>query len=644
MLVNGFAVAGSAFIGAGLRRRPAWLLFLISMRFLAPHFLNLTWLALIPLVLYLFRKKAWRVPVSTLLFFRSLSREHQESAWLRRLKKWLSLLLTLVIIATAVLALSRPAGEVGAESPGAVIVMVDRSASMAAVDVQGRSRLEITRQQLRDRLRTLPDQVVLSLIAFDAKPRVLLSRSRNRRECLRLLAEIQVTPMEAKPDAALAVARRIAELEPRTQIWHGGDKPFASTEGLTYAFISSALDHLQNIGITGFQIRPAPLARDRYEAFVKISAAKNNHHKITATLEVTLAGRLSQLRELELQPGSSTALILPLEGLRGQKLQLQLKADADSLGLDNAVAAQLPETRPLVVAWVAEKADPFTELALSSMIESGRIEMLKGTPQAWPLKVKPDVYVFENWLPNEWPDDRPVVALNPANSLGPLQLRRLQEPGLPHDSVRSVASDHPLLFRVNTSRLAITQTSILDPGNALEPLWMAGAEPVLAAGEIQGQRVVVTAFSPARSEQLALLPAFPLLLGNALYWCAENHEALAGLRTQSTGDLITENGLIEWTEWDGRQWLETSDEASNGLLSLQRIGLWKSAENSGISLLASSEETDLPQQDTTSPADKATPPAIVATAGISDWPALLLWLTLLFLLAENFLMHRKAVF
>ena len=182
------------------------------------------------------------MPVSTLLFFRSLSREHQESAWLRKLKKWLSLLLTLLIIAALVLALSRPAGETGADSPGAVIVLVDRSASMAAMDAQGRSRLEITRQQLRDQVRSLPDQVVLSLIAFDAKPQVLLSRSRNRRECLRLLAEIQVAPVAAKPEAALAVARRMADLEARTQIWHGGDRALENVEGLTYSFKDSALE------------------------------------------------------------------------------------------------------------------------------------------------------------------------------------------------------------------------------------------------------------------------------------------------------------------------------------------------------------------------------------------------------------------
>ncbi len=613
------------------------------MHFLTPHLLHLAWLALIPLALYLFRKKARRVPVSTLLFFRSLSREHQESAWLRQLKKWLSLLLTLLVIWLAVLALGRPVGHAGNESTGAVIVVVDRSASMAAKDAAGKSRVEEARRLLRDRLNRLPDQVVISLVAYDAKAQVLLSRNRNRRECLRLLDEIRPLPMEGRPDAAVTVVRRLAELEKGTQVWHAGDEAWVDTASLAYEFTSVALPSLTNVGITGFQIRQAPLARDRYEGFVKVTAASANPGKVTATLEVTLAGRLAQLRELELEPGKSSSLILPLEGVRGQRVEMRLKMAGDCLSWDDAVAAPLPNARPLVVAWVAEKPDPFTELAMTSMIEAGRIEMLKGSPAAWPMKDKPDVYVFEQWLPPEWPTDRPVIALNPLKSMGPVQVKPLQGAGLPHDSVRSVAPDHPVLFRVSPTRLAITQTGVLDLGNSFEPLWMAGAEPVLAAGEANGQRVVVTAFSPAKSEQLALLPAFPLMLGNALYWCAEGDEAASGLKVQRPGDLLEEMGLIQWTEWDGTQFNEATDTALSGLLSIQRLGAWQTAEgHAGASVLASVEETDIASKETM-PA--TTPlPKLSGANRFSDWPQMLIWSLLGVLLLESFLFHRKAVF
>lgn len=609
------------------------------MRFLNPSYFHLLWLALIPLALWLFRRQAKRVPVSTLLFFKSLAREHQESAWLRRIKKWLSLLLTLLVLIFAILALARPSSNLSADSPGAVVIVVDHSASMAAKDAQGRTRLDEAKRLVKDRIRSLPDQVVLSLVSFDARPHVLLSRSRNRRECLRLLDELKPVPVEGKTEAALNVAKRLADLESRSRIWLAAD---SSIEDALVDSISVALTEPLNVGITGFQIRHSPLARDRYEAFVKVSAAASNPAKTTSTLEITLAGRIAQLRELELAPGESSALILPLEGLRGQRLEMRLKTAGDGFGWDDGLAAPLPKTKPLTVAWFAEKPDPFTELALSSLIEAGRIEMKKGDPASWPPKQQPDVYVFENWLPKEWPADRPVIALTPLTSSGPLRTRVMR--GVPHDSVRAVQPDHPVVFRASSSRIAVTQTTVLDLPASLEPLWIAGTEPVLAAGEFNGQRLVVTAFSPAQSEQLALLPSFPLILGNALYWCAENSDALTDMRTLHTGEMLNASSLVQWHAWDGDSFIEISDDPANGLLALQRIGAWETDDRSGACALISDAETNLPKlsNDVAVSAQPAAP--LITASAFSTWPKRLIWLALALLLLESFLFHRKAVY
>lgn len=622
------------------------------MTFLNPAYLHLAWLALIPLALYLFRKQAKRIPVSTLLFFRSLSREHQESAWLRRLKRILSLLLTLLVIWLAVLALARPVGEAAADTPGAVVLLVDRSASMAAAE-NGQSRLEVVKAELRERLRALPSQVVVSLVAMDAKAHVLLSRSTNRRECLRLLEELEPRPMEGRPDLARAAVMRLANLDEAAAIWHAGDVPlvWAEEDALSerYGFLNVALERPVNVGITGFQIRPAPLERDRYECFVQVSAGEANEGPVVASLEVTLGGRLAQLREVELEPGATTSLVLPLEGLRGQELRLELETPGDCLGWDDAVVVPLPEVKPLLVAWFAEDADPFTELAMTSLIEAGRIEMLMGDPTAWPMENEPDVYVFEHWLPKAWPKDRPVIALEPLVSAGPIRVRILPRGGLPHEGIRTLTPEHPVLFRVTGSRVALTQSVVLDVPDTLEPLWMAANEPVLLAGESEGQRLVVSAFSPARSEQLALLPALPLVLGNALYWCAESAVEKQGQQRTKPGEVMAAEGLVQWTEWNGTAFVESSQEAAQGWTEIDRLGVW-SVEGgaTGVAVLASVAETNVPSVGRGQVGEKT-----LALAGIqalqvrgswANWPEIMIGCLLLMLLVESYLFHRHAVF
>ena len=98
---------------------------------------------------------------------------------------------------------------------------------------------------------------------------------------------------------------------------------------------------------------------------------------------------------------------------------MEVRAAQEDLGWDNMALLPLPETKPLVVAWLTESPDPFVELALSSLLAEDRIEVLKGGPEDWPLKEKPDVYVFENWVPAGWPTGSPDAVLNPPVSTGP---------------------------------------------------------------------------------------------------------------------------------------------------------------------------------------------------------------------------------
>ena len=677
------------------------------MQLLFPQFLALSLLAIIPIVLYLFRRKSKRIDVSTLVFFKSLAQEHQESAWLRRLKKLLSFLLTLAILMGAVLALARVVFSPRSEDTRTIVVLLDRSASMAVADTEGISRLEKAREEIKSRLDAVPEDVGVALIAYDRRPEIVQPRTLNRRELIGRLDQIDVRPVSQDEEAAIESAITLAQLETPTRIWHAsdhaiGDQGKAAEEGdsgneeepdesngdeatdgdavsddrlavdlpdgVALEFFDFALTDPVNVGFTAFQVRRVPLVHSKFEVFVRVALNSAAPAPVTARLEVGISGLAPlQLRDIDLEPGGSEELVVPIEGVEDQLLHLKLRTANDALSTDNDILAPLPRSRPVVAAVISPQLDPFTEIALMAIQDQGELVMWKGAPDSWPLTEPVDVVVFDNWLPEEWPTDLPVVVINPPSNAGPIRVRPLAGGGVPYDSVRVSDENHPLLFRVSSGRVALMQTALYQVEGSLQPLWLAGTEPVMSAGEVRGQRMVVMGFSVSQSERLPLTASFPILMGNALLWCAENSQAASErIQENRTGDLIEIPGSrtsdgdqtapvaadeLTWTEWRDGQARTTPVAIDEDLLELQRVGVWKTAGGAtGTSYLLSNEESNvagaLPTGAEPSSDVAADEPRSLVTRKLflGDVTWLIVALVLLFLVVENWLFHRHAVY
>lgn len=627
------------------------------MQFLTPQFLWLLLLGIIPLMLYLFRRKSKTVQVATLVFFKSLAREHQESAWLRRLKKWLSFLLTILMLSLAVFVLARLiATQDDPDQYRTVVILLDRSASMAVTDEKGETRLDAAKRILTERLEKVPDEVGIALIAYDVRAEVLQPRTFKRRELISQLDEVQLRPIVEKTEAAFEVAELIAGLEKPSVIWHLSDRLFEKTgeedEDLAVRELILARDVATNAGITAFQIRPVPLEYSRYEVYVQLALNESAAEAVTSRLEVSVGGIPNQHREVDLDPGERLGLTFRLNGVSDQLLQLRLKTEGDVFELDDLVTIPLPDAQPVLAAWIRPdgEEDPYTRFALSSIQESGRFELLKGSPDAWPLSEEVDAVIFDGWLPEIWPEDIPAVVINPPGSSGPVLARALADP-IPYDSVRVGNESHPVLFRVSSGRVALTQTALFQSAGSLEPLWLAGPDPILAAGEVGGQKLVIMGFSPGASERLPLTASFPLLMGNALLWCVDRNDmSSTGVELLSTGDLARVTGdTIEWSQWQGRGMDSRKRPLEQDVIEMDRIGVWKTFDGAGdllqqgTSHILSAAESNIPVR---GEAQSENDDAYFASAG-GIGGKLKLWILsglVLILLLESWLFHRHAVY
>lgn len=582
------------------------------MRFLEPS--ALVWAAVLAgvLALYLFRRRPRRMVVSALSFFKTLSAAHQESAWLRFLKRLLAILLSVLLVSAAVGWLAQLTFSESDNSLKTVVLLIDRSAPMAVrPSLKELNRLESGWRSLRARLANLPGGTGVVVIAYDTRPEILLGRTLNRHAVQSVLDKIVPLPISGNSERALALARSLAALEQPAAIWHLTDQlpmvnppgtasatglltssaaagisgegqsldvasakrslqappplsaasaasvPLAVSAEADSAFVGaraaipvitivSPLPVVVNAGITAFHLRRQPLEHDRYEAFVQVEGV--SPEEVDAELEIRMDDRLTGIRKVPIGAGARTRLLLPFAASECSRLRLSLHLPGDMLTSDNAISVPIPGSWPVHVAWVCDTPEPYTELALRALADSG-LEITHLKPAQWPPRQMPDVAIFQNTVPPAGAPPCALILLNPTAPLQGLPLVPLATGGIPVDRLRVHDETHPVLYGIASARLALTQTAALSADSVLEPLWTGPAGPLLCAGEINGKRVAAMGFSPLESERLVLTPSYPLLLGNALFWCAENSRQRSQGKHLKTGTLL-ELGSADfvWTD------------------------------------------------------------------------------------------------
>jgi hypothetical protein len=460
-----------------------------------------------------------------------------------------------------------------------------------------------------------------------------------------------------------------------------------------------SLESPTNVGVTAFQLRKLPLERARFEAFVQIHAASpapvEARPPRRARLEIRLGRTLVAVRDLMIEPGGRERLLIPVAGEAGGTLSLRVGAEGDVLPTDDELHARIPETRPTRVLWIAPEPDPFTQLALASLGDESDIEVLHGGPDSWPPEspdgerppprtspclprlpsrrrqassVEPragfDVAIFERWAPPEWPKGISVIVIDPPGPAGPVRAARLKGDGLPVTALRPADERHPVLYGVATPRVEVTQTAVLESEGPLAPLWVGPSGPVLAAGDVRGQRVVVMAFAPGRSERLPLMASFPLLMGNAIYWSAAGAGRAAGpveangtRPDRRTGELVPcPGGEITWSVPTPTGTSEEAVPVRGRFALLDRVGLWRAGDAEGSAALLSPRET-LVSAKAGPTGDGEAGGASLAARGRphasggeasgflrGDLTPLLMWAILVVLAVESYLFHRRAVY
>lgn len=320
-----------------------------------PGFYSLSsaWLLLlvVPLVLFYFLKlKRPRTEIPSLALWRQVINDRRVNSPFQKFKRNLLLLLQLLLLLLLVLACMQPFMKAGTERAEYLPILIDCSASMAALDKpNGRSRLDAAKQRVAKLIDDLlPDQRV-SLIAVHSTAQRLTDFTNNKRLLRSALDKLEVVDVPSKLEDALRMTQALSRTVPIETVIIYSDGNFPPQVDFELPF---TLNFQQlpaggsNVGVTAFNARRSQ--SDSWDVFVRIAGSET--FDTSVDVELLRDGKPDAEETVFIEKGASTRLVFHVEADRPASLEIRLNSDGfDSLAADNVAYLKLPAGRPLNV-------------------------------------------------------------------------------------------------------------------------------------------------------------------------------------------------------------------------------------------------------------------------------------------------------
>lgn len=500
------------------------------MSFLFPLAAWLGLLALPVIAFYLLKTRQRRKPVSTLLFWNQLQPKIENSPLWRKLRRWLSLALQLLILALLVAALARPAFDWEQRSPQRTLVILDPSASIQATS-DGTSRWDLALRHAETQIARLRMGDEMAILSAEDAPRLLCGWTASQRELRTALAEATPSSTGTNPRAAIELARELCALRENTRMEILSDSvwPLEADEAerlLADSQIVGISDASPtNTGLTHFAVRRSPVAPGEWQLDAEIVST------------VPFSGLLEVFRDgepMDRAPVETSAENPWRKSWRGNTEDavtfsaMFVPGADDFLGQDNQATCTLAPLLPLrvVVAGLeGSSLEPFLEAVLDS-IPLVQWTRMQSVPEQTPDGV--DLLIAGGGqLPSQHPGCA-VLLIDPAGG----GFWGSREGVTAESTIMESRASSRLLRHASLNTLSIGASSQWTPAPDGEVFATTSDSPVLFGQWTRDPdtRWLVLAFDPAQSD-LPLRTAFPIFIGNVL-------QSLRGETTEADGAAL----------------------------------------------------------------------------------------------------------
>jgi hypothetical protein len=465
--------------------------------------------ATIPVVVlfYLLKRKRVVKLVSSTLLWQKFLADVQANAPFQRLRhNWL-LLLQLLLLALAILALSRPyfAGHTPASELR--VVILDASASMQSTDEEP-SRFEKARSEALQLVNSLKDQDQMLILLAGGNTEVKQSATSSKADLRRALQNCQVSDSSTRLTEALKLAETLLRDKHNPEIHlfsdgAAGDLSQFASQNLNVIYHKVGT-RCQNLGITTLDIRENPENRAQRAIYTSVANFSTNEEQ--TDLELLFDNQPVESRALVLKPGETSPQVFTAAQERDGVFTVRIDAK-DDLAADNqaSIVSLLPA--PVKVKLVS-RGNRFLEKALHAAANVDLTVAGQNSDGAEEF----DLVVLDDVTPAVWPKPN-LLAIHVANSNWfDLGWTTVESP-----TAVDWKNTHPLLRYINLDNVQISETLGVKTPSWAAALVEAQQTPLILAGELSRQRIVWIGFDTLQSTW-PLRISFPMFIANAVEW------------------------------------------------------------------------------------------------------------------------------
>ena len=497
--------------------------------------------------LFFMKIRAPRVHVPSLMLWTKVLDATREMTLWERIRKAVSWIVITGIGLMLMLALTRPAPGVTATGGGRRLVVIDSSWSMGTKMSNGDTRWERALAQARTLIAaSAGDELALAttadgLVEGPTTDSVLLEAALDR---------IHPAGGEQADWPQLSGVSVVHFITDGTLPRATADLEAAGAK----VNVESVFEAAPNLAITAFEARAASDPEAQAEAYLELANYSGAPQK--ARLVVTRGTAKMADVSIDLNAGEAVRQMVPLGKQGDSRVLARLSGPDNALAIDDEAVAWISGSQQLAVTIVSEA--PGYIQVLFDRLPGMKATFIAPAAYAKPRTGPEDVLIFDHWAPPEAPT-KPSMFITPLSAAAWMGTTRSER--TPQWATSLV---HPVLTGVDPTTVAIERARTVESDMWTPIAKSATGTPLVSVAETPEYRRVLLGFGSAEPESnVALQPAFPVLMVNALEWLAR-----PSLGAQVRPGVVPLNAVVaHLTSPDGK----TVDVTTFGDTRLARI-------------------------------------------------------------------------